>query len=584
MPTGKEKASAGILRFLYLIGTKKIWLLLAVVATAATSLLILAFTNQLRQLIDAMLAGESEILQSSIISFLVIALGMTFGFFLERFSAGWLAEKTIAGLRSDLAKKISETSINELQKKHSGEFISRMTTDLELIREYLNQHLTNSIFVPMMALLALVYIFFISPSLTLVSVAAIPILGFISGRLGMAMNRESKNFQDQLGAVNTLAQDSLSGIEVNKAFGLEKTMGEKFNKQVKKARTRGINLGRKKSFLTAVAILANITPFLICIVYGGFLIINNQITAGAFLAFVNLLNFLANPMEQIPQLLGHTQTTLAAVKRVDEVLSLPPEPSGSNTFAGHAQSILNFENVTFGYDEEPILSDLNFTVYQGEKIALVGPSGAGKTTILKLVAGFYKPQKGTIRILGHPLDSWDLKNLRENLAVVTQEPYLFPGSIADNIGYGKPEATQKEIVQASQTANAHHFISQLPKGYDTPVGELGSRLSGGQKQRITMARALLREAELLLFDEPTSSLDGESEAKVQKALEQVTHNRTSIIIAHRLSTIQNADRILVISGGKVAESGTHNELLEREGPYYHLYQTQFRVEEKTQAG
>jgi len=584
MPTSKEKASAGIIPFINLVGRQKNWLLLAVLATAVTSLLILAFNNQLRQLIDTMLAGESEILQSTLISFLVIALSMTVAFFLERFSAGWLAEKTIARLRLQLAKKINETSVNELQKKHSGEFISRMTTDLELIREYLNQHLTNSIFVPMMALLALVYIFLISPSLTLVSVAAIPILGYISGRLGMAMNRESKNFQEQLGAVNTLAQDSLSGIEVNRAFGLEKTMLEKFSQQVDKARIRGITLGRKKSFLTAVAILANITPFLICIVYGGFLIINNQITVGAFLAFVNLLNFLANPMEQIPQLLGHTQTTLAAVKRVDEVLSLPSEPSGSNTFADNAQSFLNFEDVTFGYEEEPILSDLNFSVNQGEKIALVGPSGAGKTTILKLIAGFYKPQKGTVRILGHPLDSWDLKNLRENLAVVTQEPYLFPGSIADNIGYGKPGATQKEIVQAAQTANAHHFISQLPKGYDTPVGELGSRFSGGQKQRITMARALLREAALLLLDEPTSSLDGESETKVQKALEQVTHNRTSIIIAHRLSTIQNADRILVISGGKVIESGTHHELLQRKGPYYHLYQTQFRAEEKTQAG
>jgi ABC-type multidrug transport system fused ATPase/permease subunit len=320
-----------------------------------------------------------------------------------------------------------------------------------------------------------------------------------------------------------------------------------------------------------------VLPFLITFGFGGWLATTGRLTFGNLFAFVNMLNFVANPLSSLPPTFNRIAGATGAAQRVYALLDQPPERSDGGRFPadGADPTVLCLDRVGFAYDDEPVLQEVSFTVARGQTVAIVGSSGGGKSTLLKLLLGFYPAQRGQLYLFGRELARWSLSAAREQMAFVAQDTYLFPVSMADNIGCGRPGASRREIERAARMANIHQYISSLPEGYDTLVGERGVRLSGGQRQRLSLARAILKDAPILLLDEPTSALDTESEALVQDALERFMSDRTTLVIAHRLSTIRDADRVLVLEDGRIVEQGTHDELMSRQGRYHELYLGQF---------
>jgi ATP-binding cassette, subfamily B, bacterial len=312
--------------------------------------------------------------------------------------------------------------------------------------------------------------------------------------------------------------------------------------------------------------------------FGGYLVIQNQLTFGSLFAFINLLNFVVNPLGSLPNIIASISEASGAAQRIFEILDHEVERKSGSTSQPQKESasVIRFKDVDFAYQANtPVLKGLNLDIQQGQTVAIVGHSGGGKSTLLKIILGYYPLPGGQVSLFGRDLQEWQLAAARNQMAFVAQDTYLFPVSIAENIRCGKPDATQAEIEGAARLANIHDFIATLPEGYNTLVGERGARLSGGQRQRISLARAILKDAPILLLDEPTSALDTESETLVQEALDRFTANRTTLVIAHRLSTIKDADRVLVLDEGKIAEEGTHEDLMARGGLYLDLYQKQF---------
>jgi ABC-type multidrug transport system fused ATPase/permease subunit len=316
-------------------------------------------------------------------------------------------------------------------------------------------------------------------------------------------------------------------------------------------------------------------------VCGGYLALTGRVTPGGLFAFMYLLHFLIEPLSSGPDLIAALRAATGTAGRIVEVMHRPVERADGQVFeADPAKPAIRYEDVSFGYGEQThVLDGVSFSISHHKMVALVGHSGSGKSTVLKLLCGFYEPRAGGVELYGRGLGEWNLESLRRQLALVAQDTYLFPASIAENISYGRPGATMGEIIEAAKMANAHRFILELPDGYSTLVGERGNRLSGGERQRIGIARAILKDAPILLLDEPTSALDTQSESLIQEALERFMQGRTVLVIAHRLSTIKHADEIFVLDGGRVAERGTHEDLIGQGGVYRQLYLKQFESED-----
>jgi subfamily B ATP-binding cassette protein MsbA/ATP-binding cassette subfamily B protein AbcA/BmrA len=345
---------------------------------------------------------------------------------------------------------------------------------------------------------------------------------------------------------------------------------------------KGIGIARIWSWIIASTYGLVIVPFIIAFGLGGYLIIDKQMTFGSLFAFINLLNWVVNPLGNMPPIIASMGEAAGAAQRIFKLLDQDIERDSGrvNRPIQDSQAIIQLEDVSFAYsDGVPVLKDVDLDIRKGQTVAVVGPSGGGKSTLLKLILGFYRPPHGLIRLFGDDLNEWKLSAARQQMAFVAQDSYLFPVSLAENIRCGRPGASQADVERAARLANIHDFIAGLPDGYETNAGEWGSRLSGGQKQRISLARAILKDAPILLLDEPTSALDAESEALVQEALERFTQDRTTVVIAHRLSTIKNADRVLVLHDGEIVEDGTHDELIEKGGLYLDLYQRQFALDQ-----
>lgn len=520
----------------------------------------------------------------------VLILEMGFSY-LRTKVLGKYAEQGVARFRQLMAKKLAHYPVSEIEGKHSGDFVSRVTNDISKVRSFASTTIFELLFHPLAAVGAYGFILYLNWKLTLLITAIIPIIFFGSNILSKPMGKYSKKMQEHLGVVNSVAQDAISGIAVAKAFNLNKKLQEKYNISVDDSVNSEKDLARRRSFIQSFSQLMGIIPFLVTFIFGGYWAIQGMMTIGSLLAFINLLNRLTHPISMLPQLWGKTKSSMAAVDRIYEIIESESERENGQEYEVwennktaelvEQREVLKFSNVKFSYPEqnENIIDDLTFTVEKGESVALVGPSGGGKSTIMKLILGYYEDYQGQIDLFAHCLNQWNLKSLREEIALVSQDTYLFPESVEENISYGRIGASKDEIIRAAKAANAHQFISELKNGYRTKVGELGNKLSGGQKQRISIARAILKNASLLLLDEATSALDTESEALVQEALDRFMEERTSLIIAHRLSTIRNVDRILVINEGRIVESGKHKALLEKGGLYSKLYYRQLRDQE-----
>lgn len=565
------------LRRLVSLLPKKNLLGYAMASTVIISVLTVYEAHVLRGLMDAVVSADMRQFGQWLWVVLgVTALQVLLLFFRQRVS-GRYTEQGIAMLREQSMDALTAAPVREFEKQHSGDYISRLTVDINRVQDFCKTTLPNVIFQPLTAAMATVYLLVLNWKLTLITLFGVPAIFVVGSLLSAPLQRFSKMYQEKLAKVNASTQDTIAGIEIARAFGLEEQLNQRFDSCANEAKLSGLALSLRQVLMAGLSELLGVTPFLICFGFGGWWVIRGELSTGSLVAYIQLLNHLTFPIGQLPQLMGRVKSDMASTERVLELIDIVPERStGERPSIEEINSVV-FDGVVFQYRENsPVLRGVSFTVNQGETVAIVGASGCGKTTALKLIARLYSVDAGQILVNGLAVDQWSLHALRNSIAIVSQDNYLFAGSIRENIAYGRPDASDESIVEAARAANAHDFIQNLPQGYDSLVGELGGKLSGGQKQRIALARAILKNAPLLLLDEATSALDTQSEALVQDALEKLMQGRTAIVVAHRLSTIQKADRIVVMSEGSVVAIGTHSELLATPGIYADLYERQLR--------
>ena len=496
--------------------------------------------------------------------------------------AEWLsheiAEHIIFDMRTQIYTHLQKLSYRFHKDNSTGELMSRVVNDIDALRDML-AHSPNMIVVNLLTFLGIgIFLFGENWQLALVAIVPVPFIGLIMVRFGLKLRRIYDDVRAKLGDVNSRLQDNLSGIFEIQSFAREPYEALRFTGQCSDYRAsiiRGIRLWMRVSPTVQFALGASWTVILW---YGSWQIINGQagMTIGDLFIFLGFLWRLFIPIEMVSHEIERLQKALAAGARMINLLNVAPEiQERSQAVNREIRGEIVFENVSFKYTNEDVLQEINLKIRAGETIALVGPSGVGKTTLVGLVPRFYDVGGGRVYIDGVDVCSWKLHSLRSQIGLVPQETFLFNGTIHENIAYGKLEATQAEVERAAIAANIYDFIMSLPEAFDTRVGERGLRLSGGQKQRVSIARAILKDPPILILDEATSSVDTESEHLIQQSLTDLLHGRTTLIIAHRLATIKSADRIIVLENSRILESGTHVELIARKGLYSRLYNSQF---------
>ena len=496
---------------------------------------------------------------------------------------GYVGQKIVNNIRDQLYAHIQSLSFSYFTRTPTGVIMSRITNDVNLVQGALTKAPSSLVQggFTMAALTA--YVLYKDWRLAAFSVVVLPFLGIAISRFGKRFRRASTQMQEQYGGLTTHIHETISGIRIVKAFGMEAYENRRFAE-----RNRGLFNSLMRAIKTSAIshpIMEVITTFGISMVIliGGYWIIQGGMTVGAFFSFMAALYFLYRPIKELNGVNSMVQDGVAAARRIFEVIDTQPEikeKQGAN-LVGRDFKTIEFRNLAFKYEEEMVLKDIHLTVQAGETIAIVGKSGGGKTTFVNLIPRFYDVTGGSIRIDGQDIRDLSIESLRSLTAIVTQQTFLFNDTVKSNIAYGDTSRPFDDIARAARQAYATGFIEALPQGFDTMIGESGIKLSGGQRQRIAIARALLKNAPILILDEATSSLDTQSEREVQNALDALMKGRTSFVIAHRLSTIMNADRIIVLKDGRIVEQGRHDDLLALGGEYTGLYEQQFRDEPQT---
>lgn len=533
---------------------------------------------------NAAVKGEIERWPFFIVVGAVVLFLLGLNSFLDHYWKTKVSVNIRKDMRNDTMEQLLKVSVPYRDDNHSGELLSRLTTDNQAVGDGCGHTLMSLIKNPILIIASFVYLLLIHWQLALISLGIGPLTVLIGSLFGKLMRTNTGKLQEVLGHMSAFLQDVLGGTSVVKTFGLERKLLSKFtcqNGTLIHLETRSGKI--EGAAASASSVFGNLT-FLIAILVAAFWVAKGSLEVGAMLAFIQLMNYLVGPFMQLPGQWASFQGCMGSADRIfslmdapTEVENLPEDKQVNKDF-----SSLTMRNVSFQYSSSghPILDDVSFDASGGEVIAIVGPSGGGKSTLFRLLLGFYPITGGEISIDGNSITVMPLHEIRSYFAYVPQENHLFTGTIRDNIADGKPDASEDEIIAAAQSANAYDFIMEMEEGLDTEIGERGTRLSGGQKQRISIARAILRDAPVLLLDEATAALDNESERLVQDALLTLMKGRTTIVIAHRLSTITHADRILVMEKGKIVEIGNHTELMRQGERYYQLYTTQLQTKEE----
>ncbi|MFD2262295.1 ABC transporter transmembrane domain-containing protein [Lacibacterium aquatile] len=560
----------------------KLKLVGATVALLIAAGSVLALGGGLRTLVDhGFVAGDAALLDKAVLVLMGAVIVMALATY-SRFSlVSWLGERVVADLRRDVFARVVSLDAGFFDKTRSAEIQSRITTDTAIIEGVVGSAVSVALRNVATFLGGTAMLLITSPKLTglvflVVPLVVVPIIVF--GRKVRALSRAS---QDAVAAVGVQVSDALSAIRTVQAYtaeGWERAQTVARNETAFAAARQRI---RARALLTAIVILLVFGAISVILWIGGHDVLAGRLSPGDLSAFVFYAAVVAGAVGSISEVMGDLQRAAGASERIVELLTTVPAieaPASPAILSQPAKGEVAFEGVDFAYPtrpDRPSLHDLSFKLKAGERVALVGPSGAGKTTVIQLLLRFYDPQRGVVRFDGHDLRTLDPEALRRPIAVVSQDPVIFAGSVSDNIRYGSPDASDAEVKAAAEAAFAADFIDRLPEGYASELGERGVRLSGGQRQRIAIARAILRRPALLLLDEATSALDAESEQAVQQALERLMTGCTSIVIAHRLATITNSDRILVMDQGRLVESGSHAGLVAADGLYARLAALQF---------
>lgn len=488
--------------------------------------------------------------------------------------------QTIRMLRQDLFDKFQTLSLRFFDKRAHGDLMSRVTNDIESLNNALSQSVVQIISTILMVSGVTIAMFLLNWMLAIVSLIVLPLIIFTTKKI---IKYSSGNFikrQQDLGELNGFIEEAISGNEVISLFSQEEKTFRKFDVVNEWLRQSATAADTVSGFMGPINNFINNLGLTLIIAIGALLTLHELATVGIIAAFVTYSRQFFRPINQLSSLLNTFQSAIAGAERVFEIMDETPDvQSKKNAIAIDSfQGDVQFSNVNFSYEaDKPILKSISFHAKPGEKVALVGPTGSGKTTIINLLMRFYDIDSGEIMIDGRRIEDYELNQLRERIGIVLQDTYLFSGTIMENIRYGRLEATDEEVVSAAKMASAHGFIKHLPEQYKTHIMSGGSSLSQGQRQLIAIARAILADSDILILDEATSSVDTKTEIEIQRGLNQLLQGRTSFVIAHRLKTIESADRILVIRHGELIESGTHEELLEKKGFYYELYESQFAI-------
>ncbi len=548
----------------------------ALISLAITAVLTMIFVQFLASLMGKGLSGVkgpewlAELNHAVWLLVALMAAQSTVAFFrISLFAKA--AERALAALRLSVYSQIIRLPMTILSKHRVGELGSRLANDVESMRDTLVSTIPMLIRHSVILLGCVGYLFTISGKLALVMIGTVPVALLLIALFGTKIRKLVRKTQDHLAASQVIVEESLQSIISVKAFANEGYESARY-----KSKLDGfLNLALRAAAPRAAFIAFIIFSFSLALIavtwFALRMLESGEIQTAALMQFGGASAMMAASFAQFPELITQLQRTLGATDNVREILSEPMEPQTEAVEMRRFQGEIEMDGISFAYPTRPeatVLQEFSLQAKAGQRIALVGPSGSGKTTAVSLLYRFYEPKTGQIRIDGQSTRDMPLPLLRRNLALVPQEVLLFGGSIRENIAYGKPDATEAEIIEAARQANAHLFIEKMPEGYETLVGERGMQLSGGQRQRIAIARAILADPAILILDEATSSLDAESERLVQDALDKLMENRTSIIIAHRLSTVRRCDQILVLSGGTIVERGTHEELLSKSGSLY----------------
>ncbi|WP_312697347.1 ABC transporter ATP-binding protein [Sphingobacterium mizutaii] len=552
-----------------------------------SSLTMLTFPALLGAMIDAAQGRvKYEWLPASVmyiggLSLVILSFQSVISFFRIRLFVE-IAEKALANIRKDTYHRLITLPIDFFANRRVGELNSRLSSDLSQIQDTMTTTLAEMLRQTISLGFGVALLIWVSPKLALMNLCILPLIIIVAIVFGRFIRNLSREAQDKLAESNSVVQETLLGISNVKAFVNEffesKRYAEKLNQSVALAVKGATYRGIFASFI----IFAIFGAVIIVIWYGASLVSIHEISVGDLTTYILYSMFVAGSMGSFPELYATLQRSLGASERVLEILNEPKEDiqvsDEDKEIKVELHGDIQFDHVSFAYPTRPdltILKDISFHVAAGKKLAIVGPSGTGKSTIASLILKFYQPSSGQIKYDGIPADQLALTDIRNQVAIVPQDVLLFGGTIRENISYGNLTADAEDIITAAKRANAHQFIMDFPEGYDTVVGERGVKLSGGQRQRIAIARALLKDPAILILDEATSSLDSESERMVQQALIELMKNRTSIIIAHRLSTIRDADKIIVVEDGIISDMGNHQELMEKgSGLYHHLYTLQ----------
>ena len=524
-----------------------------------------------------LVAGSLRVIYAMVAVYVFVNLA-TWGLtYVQTVGMGWIGQHMILDIRNALFGHLQSLSLQFYSEQKAGWIISRLTNDIENFNTLLNDGVQNLVKNGLTLIGVFIAIFFVDWRLALATVSILPIMVVGTTVFRIESWKAYRAAREAVAEVAAHLQENVSGMRVVQAFTGEKRSSGRFDERnwsYRRANARSTLLSAV--YFPSVELLGSVGLGVV-LLYGGFRVVNGEMSVGELVAFVGLLNMFFQPIQQLSQLYSDLQSTLASLEKVFAVLDTEsdradsPDAKDLDALSGDVE----FDRVSFAYGEDAILDDVSFRIKPGETLAIVGETGAGKSTVVKLLSRFYDPTRGKVRIDGQDLRDVRGSSLRKYMGVVLQDTFLFTGTIKDNIRYGRPDATDEEIIAAARTVGADDFIRRFPEGYETQVRERGGRLSVGERQLVAFARALLADPKLLVLDEATSSVDLATEARIETALDSLLAGRTSIVIAHRLSTVRRADRVLVMGEGRVIEEGTHEELLSRPSAYRRLYESQF---------
>ncbi len=561
-------------------------LLLATLALLFTAGVTLALVQYVRIIIDAgFVAGSSAALTGAVGGFLLLAVLQALGTFARFYWVSWLGERVTADIRKAVFDHLLVMHPGYFENNFSGEIQSRITTDTTLLQTVIGSSVSIALRNALLLLGGTVFLFITNPRLTSVVLLCIPLVVAPVLILGRRVRAFSRRTQDRIANVGAYVGESIQQIKTVQAYNHELEDRRLFAGHVESGFSAALSQIRARSLMIAIVLTLIYGALAVMIWVGGQDVISGRMSAGELTAFVIYAVIVAGAVGAISQVIGDLQRASGATERLMELLNAKPLISAPPHFTAlprPVQGALQLENVRFHYEsrpDAPALDGLGFAVEAGTSLAIVGPSGAGKSTLFDLLLRFYDPDEGSIRIDGVDIRQLDPAELRQQFALVSQQPAIFTGTVADNIRYGKPDASDEEVIRAAEDAFAMEFIHRLPDGINSHMGEAGIRLSGGQKQRLAIARAILKNPGILLLDEATSALDAESENKVQLALERLMKERTTLVIAHRLATVRNVDRIMLMDAGKGIAMGTHAELQASSPLYARLCALQFSASE-----